>query len=305
MEFTPDIDEKAINDYLKDAKNATPEQARAAMLEAGRQLQSNPVYKEKLVQITSDAKGKKVSDKLATGINLVLAGTDIANSINQVRQGDTAAKRSRRPSRPVIPQRDALLQQALSQSQQGTFDQERAIAPVRAEIQDQYQNDIANAKIASTGQAGAFGAYAQLAANNRNRAALNLAPIQDQIKAREQQRYDSLLGMRMDETQQMFGNQAQLYNQDLNQYNQDQQAAASLGSVGRENLRGSLYNLGSQIAPAICRASADRRIRNLRNQLTAMYGDELGNKMTEAHKTLDNQTNNPYFNQYQSYSQRF
>jgi hypothetical protein len=226
--------------------------------------------------------------------NLILftrTGTDVSNSIAQIQAGNKAAKDSKRPGRPAIPQRDQLLQQALRQAQEGSFDSERALAPARAQIQDQYLNDIQNAKTASTGQAGAFGAYSQLAADRRNRASLDLAPMGDEIKARQQQRYDNLLGMRMDETQNMFQNQVQLYPHDLQQYNLDQQAAASLGSTGRENLRNSLYGLGSQIPQMAGRLGAERRLRNLKNQLVTTHGDDLGNRMVQVERNLMKYTN--------------
>lgn len=285
--FTPEIDEAKINKYLEGKEGASPETFRDALLEASRKLKSSPEYKDRLLKISTDAKGKELSDKITTGASLLLAGTDVANSIAQIKAANSASRKTRKPSRPAIPQRDNLLAQALRQAQDGNFEAERAIAPVRAEIQDQYQSDLANAKLASTGQAGAYGAYTQLAADRRNRAALNLAPIQDQILARQQQNYNNLLGMRMDETQQMFNNEANLYNTDLDQYNREQQAIASLGAVGRENLRGSLYNLGSNIAQSAGNLYSQRKYRNLKNQLYSSFDPELAERMFKANVQLD------------------
>jgi hypothetical protein len=290
LSFAPEIDETKIQDYLKADKNATREQAEAAVIEAGRSLQSSPVYKEQMVKLATDRKGAAVSEKISTGINLILAGTDIANSINQIRASNQGSSRAKKPGRPAIPQRDQYLQQALRSAEEGTFDAARALAPAQAQITDQYQQDIADAKTASTGQAGAYGAYRQLAANRRNRAALNLAPIADDIRAREQARYDNLLGMRQAETQRMFDNSAQSYGQDLDQYNTEQQAAASLGSMGRQNLRGSLYNLGNQIGPAVGNYYSRRKYSRLRNQASAAGLDaDLAEKVN---RTLDGYVGN-------------
>lgn len=269
LSYTPQIDEAKMKKLVEGGEFASTADAQAAMLEAGRALQTSPEYKQQLLAFAQSTDADKATGKIAQAANLILAGTDIATSINQIRQADKAAKESKRPSRPAIPQRDIMLQQALRQSQENTFDAERAMAPVKAEIQDQYLNDIQAAKTASTGQAGAYGAYRQLAANRRNRAAMELAPIQDNIKAREQQRTDNLLGMRMDETQQMFQNQASLYPYDLQQYNYDQRAAASLGSTGRANLRDSLYNLAGQGANFIGQQAAQRKYSKLTNQALA------------------------------------
>lgn len=273
--YTPQINQEKINEYVeaqrkasKDPQNFTvdPDLTADAVIEVGRMLQSDPVYKEQTLRIAQETEAGKRSDKLAEGINFVLAGTDIANSVNQIRQAKQSLKRSKRPSRPAIPQRDIYLEQALRQGEENIMDAARATAPVQQQIQDQYLEDVQNAKIASTGQAGAYGAYRQLAANRRNRAAMNLAPIQDEIRRGQQQRYDNLLGMRMDETQQQFRNQAYLYPYDLEQYNADQKAAASLGSTGRLNLRDSLYNIGGQAANYVGRNSIQRKYDKLRNQ---------------------------------------
>lgn len=269
LSYTPQIDEAKMKKLVEGGEFASAEDAKAALLEAGRALQTSPEYKQSLLELSQVNDSSRTSAKIAQAANLILAGTDIATSLNQIRQADKAAKESRRPTRPTVPQRDLMLEQALRQSQENTFDSERAIAPVRQEIGDQYLNDIQGAKTASTGNAGAYGAYRQLAADRRNKAAMQLAPIQDSIKAREQQRTDNLLGMRADETQQMFQNQASLYPYDLQQYNYDQRAAASLGSTGRANLRDSLYNLAGQASNFIGQTSAQRKFNRLNNQALA------------------------------------
>lgn len=266
LSFTPEIDREKMQKLVEGGEFTSFEEAQGAIIEAGRMLQSSPEYKQQVLDLAQQNEGARMSNKLSQGINLVLGAADIGISLNQITQGDRAARESRRPSRPAIPQRDLMLEQALRQSQENTFDTERAIAPVRQEIQDQYLNDIQGAKTASTGQAGAYGAYRQLAANRRNRSAMQLAPIADSIKAREQGRTDQLLGMRANETQQMFQNQASLYPYDLQQYNWDQRAAASLGSTGRANLRDSLYNMGGQVAGFVGQSAAQRKYDKLRNQ---------------------------------------
>jgi hypothetical protein len=269
LSYTHQIDEAKMRKLVEGGEFATTEDVRAALMEAGKALQTSPEYKQLLLEVAQSADAERTTSKVAQTANLILGGVDIATSINQIRQGDKAARESRRPARPAIPQRDIFLQQALRGAEENIYDTERAIAPVRQEIQDNYLNDLQAAKTASTGQAGAYGAYRQLASMNRNRAAAELAPIQDQIRRGQQARYDNLLGMRMGETQQMFENQASLYPYDLQQYNYDQKAAASLGSTGRANLRDSLYNLSGQVAGVVGQNAAQRRYSNLINRAIA------------------------------------
>ena len=269
LSFTPEIDEAKLQKLIEGGEFTSAEDARNAIIEAGRIFQSSPEYKNDILELTKSQEAGRISGKLAQGISLVLGGVDLGNSVAQIKASDKAIRESRRPSRPAVPGRDQLLSQALRSSQEGQFDAARALAPVEAQISDQFLADTQNAKTASGGQMGAFGSYMQLAANRRNRAAMQLAPIQDEIRRGQESRFDNLLGMRMGESQQMFRNQAFLYPHDLNQFNNEQQAAAHLGATGRLNFRDSLYNMGGQIAGAVGNNVAQTRMNRLRNQALA------------------------------------
>jgi hypothetical protein len=231
------------------------------VLNAQKLLQS-PENRTRLLELSRKADAAGRTSKIAEGVNLLLAGADILQSNKQIKAAERASAKSKRPTRPVS-QRDLMLQQALRGAELGTMNSERAIAPVRAEIQDQYLTDMSNAQTASAGQSGAYGAYAQLASDRRNRAAMNLAPIADQVRSREQQRYDNLLQARANEGQQVFQNNAQFYPYDLQQYNLDQQAAGQLGAQGRMNLRNSYGNLGNIAANSIGNRTIQRKYKKL------------------------------------------
>lgn len=298
--YTPEINQAKINEYIeaqkaasKDPKNFVVDSdlTADALVEVGRMIQSDPILKEQTLQVAQADEAGKISEKLATGINLVLGGTDIAASINQIRTSNSALRKSRKPGRPAVPQRDLYLQQALRSAEEGTMDAGRALAPVQAQIQDTYLSDIQAAKTASTGQAGAYNANRQLAYNRKNRAALDLAPIQDSIRAREQQRYDNLLGMRQNETQQMFQNQASLYGADLDQYNREQDLKQLVGATGRLNLRDSMYKFGTQVANSIGDYYSNQKYRSLRNQAEAagLNSDNI----IKVRQNLDQYVGNP------------
>ena len=297
LSFSPKLDRAKLQKLAAD-EGKTLDDVTADVLSAGHALQTSDSYKDTLLEVAQSAETGKLGDDLAAGINLVLAGSNIAQSINQIRTSNNQLSRSKKPTRPVIPARDAALQQALRSSQEGTNDAGRALAPAQAQIQDQYQNDIANAKIASTGQAGAYGSYAQLAADRRNRSSMELAPIQDQIRRGEQDRTDRLIGARMGETQQMYENQAQMYPDDLYQYNQEQVDAGQLGAYGRGNLNRSLSNAGQQAAPFAAKYLTERRHRNLRNKATAMYGPDFADIAVDADKGVNGEWE--YLNQQDS-----
>ena len=265
-------------------KNITDEDV-STIIEEGRKELASDKYKEDVLDIAQQAESGRVSDTIKTGLNTLLAAGDTLTSIQQINESKKLLNQSKKPNRPSIPGRDPYLQQALAKAQQGTFDASRALAPAQQGIQNQYLSDLNNARIASTGQAGAYGALAQVAANRRNEANVGLIPIADQIRANEKQRLDNLIGMRMGETQDMFQNQAQFYPQDLAQYTLDQQAAGSLGATGRSNPRTSMANLGQQI-PEAANYLTNRRYSKLYNQMSS-YGKDNADIAVEAKKFHD------------------
>ncbi len=230
-------------------------------------LQSNPDYREQLLQLKEKQDAGKLSEDIAGGLNILLAGTDIATSANQIAKSNQQLARARRPGKPAIPPRDQYLQQALRGAQEGNYGVSQTLAPVRAEINDNYLSDLQNAKTASTGQAGAYGSYAQAAANRRNRAALDIGSLANQVRQQNQSNYNDLIGQRLGETQRMFDNQSQFYGADLDQYNNEMRAAGQLGSIGRSNLRESLGNLGQFASQQGSKILTSRRYKNLYNNL--------------------------------------
>jgi hypothetical protein len=288
ISYTPDLDEEKIKKVMEGGEFTSSEELRDAVLQAGVMLQTTDSYKDIIAEQQAENQGAELSGKIAQGLNLLMGVKDIADSTKQINEANALAAKNKRPARPVVPQRDLYLQQALRSAQEGTFDSARAMAPVQAEIQDQYLTDMANAQTASTGQAGAFGAYAQLAANRRSRAAMNLAPVADTIRAREQQRYDNLLGARLEETQNMFQNQASLYPHELQQYRNDQEIAANLGATGRSNLRNSIFGVASQIPQAVGDQYAKQKYRRLRDQMS-MYSPEAADIAVKNAQYLDQQ----------------
>lgn len=252
--------------------------------EAKKQLAS-PEYKEKVLDIAKEAHAGRAGENVTRGLNLALAGTDLATSLAQISKSNQQLAHIQRPSRPAVQQRDQMLQQALSQAQAGTMDQSKALLPAQLGIQDAYRADLSNANTASAGQPGAYGAYAQSAINRRNRANLDLVPMANNIKQQEQARYDSLLGLRQNENQAISASQGANYGADLYQYGVDRQAANELGSVGRSNLRDSLTGFAAQI-PGIARQYTRNKYDDLYNQAKA-YGPDHAKRIVEANKYVD------------------
>lgn len=240
-----------------------------AAFQAAQLFMQSPAYKTQMAKIIADADSGKLSERLTSAFNIALSGGDVAQSINQIEQSKTLSKQSTRPTRPGPIVSDQNLAHALRQAQEGTYDVSKQLAPAQAQTQDQYNADIANAKIASTGQAGAFGNYVQAAANRRNRAGLEQSALGSQIMMQNRSNYNHLLGLKQQENQNVFNSQMASYPYDLNQYQSEQQASAKLGQYGRENLRNSLANLGQTFTTGIGNEAKQRKLR----MLQSMMGD--------------------------------
>jgi len=289
--YTPEINQGRIGeintelDRLKNkGESVSPELTAEALLLSTQQSLSSPQVKDRILQVAQETEAGKNFNKLAEGLNILLAGTDITQSLNQIVQGKQIQSRSKRPTAPVIPQRDQYLQQALRNAQEGNYNVSQALAPAQAEIGDQYRTDLQNAKTASTGQAGAFGAYAQLAANRRNRASLGLVPLGNQVKQQNVENYNTLLGLRQQETQNQFNNQIATYPYDLQQYQLEQQMGGHLQAQGNQNLRNALPSFAGGLADVYSKIRAKRRYDQIRNSMD-MYGH--GDTALKAQQTLD------------------
>lgn len=261
------------------------------MGEVKNRLTSDPAYREQTLALAEAAGTGRESANVKNGLNILLAGTDIATSLGQIAQSKQAQATTKRPARPPILQRDAMLQQALSSAHQGTLDQSAAIQPAMLANLDQYKSDLAAATTASTGQAGAYGAYAQVAANRRERGNLNLVPLANDIKRQEQGRETQLLGLKLGENQAINQSQNQNYPLDLYQYDVDRQAANELGQVGRTNLRSSLTGAAGALVP-VAEQMSRRKYDDLYSRMLPYGKDNAQIAAEAAHMTDSNWNNN-------------
>lgn len=270
--YSPMVDEAKMKAISEDENGRfTPEQVSGALDQLYAAAVSNPEYKQKLVNIFETKEKGKIASNVKNALNTALAGFDVASSLGQISESRRAARRSRRPDKPAPLTAEPRLDQALNEAQAGTMDAARRLAPAQLQQLDQYLSDLNVAKTASTGQAGTYGAMAQTASNRRRRGALELGTMADQIKAREQGRYDQLLGQKLNENRAMQQSGSQFYPQEMYQYNQEQRAIADLGSQGRSNLRGALPNLGQASPDIIANAAIKKRMMDIYNKMN-VYG---------------------------------
>jgi hypothetical protein len=259
------------------------------------QYMQSPAYKEHLAGMVADQKAGKLGDRLSGVLNIALSGGDIAQSINQISQSKNALAKSVRPGRPAPISSDQNLQQALRQGQEGTYDVSKQLAPAQAAANDQYLEDIQNAKTASAGQSGAFGAYTQAAANRRNRAGLEQSALGSQIMQQNRQNYQGLLGLKQQENQNIFNSRNANYGTDMQQYQYEQQAAANLGRVGYENLNRGVNSLASAGQNFAVDQVRQRQLQMLHNNM-----DKYGHGAT-ATNAVNQLAKNYYDSAYKDY----
>ena len=256
--YTPDTDSKEFKSQLEVA-GMTGDEATVLMEKAYTAGLQNPELKAKYAEQVLKLKKGEIAGNVRTALNTALAAADIITSNKQIKEAQRAARRSQRPQRPAPLTADPLLDRAITEAQQGNFDIARRLAPAQQALLDQYLGDMQTARVASTGQAGAYGALGQVASLRRGRGALGLGAMANQIESENRNRQDRLLGMKLDQNQAIQQSQAQYYPADLQQYGLDQQMAANLGATGRANLRGALPQLGQDIPDMIANLNAKKR----------------------------------------------
>lgn len=190
----------------------------------------------------------ELSGKLAAGLETLTNLGFTAASINQIVMANQAQSQLQRPSLPGIPGRDPALQQAMYEARQGVMNPNAILDPAKQEIQNSYLGAQAANQLASGGQAGALQGMNQVANLQRMQANLGLAPIAQEVKMQNQQNYNSLLGQRLNETQNQFQNQTSNYGNAWDRYAFGAQAAGALGQSGRTNLADSAQRLAQSIA---------------------------------------------------------
>lgn len=196
-------------------------------------------------------KTKNITSAVESGIGILSSLNDLSLSKGQIAQSEAAIGKLKRPTAPSINMSNPLRKQQITNSLRDINSSGAYLAPAQAEIADQYSKDLAVAKTASAGQASTYGALGQLASLRRNRAALDLVPLSLQARQQAQGRLDSLVDAEQLDKYRQFSAENQLYNQALNQYNLDAEAAGRLGAAGRLNRRNSINGVLSSLPSLI------------------------------------------------------
>ncbi len=271
-----DIDEAAIAKYKglseDEAKKLKPEELAFFYDEFKKTIVNN---KEAVLDNLESIAKTKTGQAVVAGINTLLAGGDLIESqqqqINRFKAGE---KRSRRPSRHPVLEKDHYLTATKADALQESYAPSVAERAATAGIQEAYQGDLANARIASSGQASGFGTLAQAAASRKGRRLVELAPTLNEVDMARKARIDRLAGQSAAENQAINQSAGMYYPTDLRQYQFEQEQLANLGQAGFENRRFATGQLAAQI-PNLANLYTEERFNRYRSRLPERYAEEL------------------------------
>lgn len=240
-----------VSGKVPEGENMTFEQFAGSLGPALQRAMETPLGKQMVNDTIRDRQTERFVKRNKPFFDAILAGADIATSLSQIQNSNKAIKNLVKPTLPNPDVLDPAVNSAIADAQRGNLDALRALEPAKAEIAQQRLADMQTAKSVSGGQAGAYGSLATAAGLRANRAALSLPGIQDSIRARQQQRADSLIGLRQGVRQNEFNNRLGIADRNLEQYTADLSAASSLGQAGRTNLHNTLGQLPNTITRAV------------------------------------------------------
>lgn len=220
----------------------------------GRRLKSNMSEKESLRNV----------------MGLISSTADLFTSGRQIKEGEASQAAINKPVAPRRYQLDPNVSKSIRESIRGIDPAgiEGLINPAKQDVKETYQAGDNVAKVASGGQAGSYGSMAQANVSQRYDSMQSLAGLRNQIRESMLRNLNYSLQNRLSERQMQQQGDFRQYENDLEQYNTEQQAAGNLERAGRINRRLSINNLGNSILPIADNLIDDgSSIRNLANKL--------------------------------------
>lgn len=249
-----------------------------------------------LTRLENKMKRGELTEKLSGAFNTLLNLSQLGVASNQISKSNKALGELKQPAIPTAPGEDPALSNAIAQAQQGTYDVSRAVAPVTRQIRNNRLRDENIARQVAGGQSGAYGALNQASSLRALGAYGEMAPLIDNIRAREQARLDNLLQMRQGNRQNDFENRMSIYDAGNRNYLRELNSAGELGQAGRENLFGALGGLSDNLA--VLGGNLQGKNFNIGNKIASTTGiPELDSFNNTVNQNL-NIARNPYFGRY-------
>jgi hypothetical protein len=209
-------------------------------------IQSDPEF----ASMVYDKKNRqKFTTALGLANDIITTGAEISDAKEQIRQSEKAIDELQKPTTPSALTKNPKLKAAMRRAELDLAGEGDAafLSPYERAAQDQYAKDIAVAKTASTGQAGAFGSMAQTAAQRRRQGSRELVPLLQQKRQQDFANMQGLIGQDIQEDQFINRSNLSRYGQELGQYNLERGIAGRVGSAGRLNKALGRRTMGNRI----------------------------------------------------------
>lgn len=240
------------------------------MIEAQRATLSDPANKKRLLELSRKQDIANKNTMYSNALGLMLSAGDIAAGQKQISEFQRRTKELKRPTRPGPMAADPYLDAAKKVAERGTYGETIAAKAARQQSFDAYQQDIQNVRVASTGQAGAYGAGAQAAVTRLGRRGAEMAPqIEAMRQGREQQRAQ-MAGLSAQENAARYKTMADMYPFDLETYQAESKAIGEMGAAGYQNRRLGMAEMAPFAATMYGNERINRRYNALTNQLMSM-----------------------------------
>jgi hypothetical protein len=234
---------------------------------------------EQKTQLLEAAKKDIKNNNVANVVGFIADTIDLGISGEQIRQSNKALREIKSP-KGIAPFRlSETIQRAITNAQEQLRPAfiDAQIAPASNQIKEGFSQDIEQAKIASGGQAGSFGAYGQVAANRRNRGAASLVPMRAQLQAEANKGLSDAARLELAESQGIASTDAARAGLDYQRYVDESTAAGELGASGRLNRRNSLRSLLGKIPDQMQNnsdlQSLDKQLEQLKSRNTFVAPD--------------------------------
>jgi hypothetical protein len=200
---------------------------------------------EEKVKLLEATKKQLKNKSVADGLSIIADTIDIGLSSAQIRESNRALSQIK-PAKGISKLKvseglNNLIRNAQQQMTPGFIDSQ--VAPFTNQVNESFANDVNQARVASGGQAGAFGSYGQAAVNRRNQAMQGVVPMRASLLKDANANMAATTALEMQQNNAIAENDARRAALDYTRFKDEASAAGALGATGRLNMRNSLRSL--------------------------------------------------------------
>lgn len=244
------------------------------------ELGDSPAH-QKIASLLGKLRDPKYEDllgKIGSATKGVTALAGIAEGVSQKRYGKKALEALQEPTIPGQAKVDPTLSRLIGKAEARATSPERygALGAYQQQMGRTYQAGLGQARTASGGQSGSFGAQGQALYNQRLNQASQLPAMTSQIAQQYEGMAGKFAGQQAQAESYAFMNNLDRARLQLGQYNKEAESAASLYGQGAQNIYGGmnygLEALQQPLADVLYRNAPTTGIPDLDDQAGSVNG---------------------------------